>query len=404
MSIRRLAEYAILAVLAVSIAEFHVKLLWPWGGASIAVCAALMLPLWGARDLRRTPYLLIALFALLILISYGVNLDAIAGTRRPGFQAANELVILAAFLAFVSADIPPAGLSRIAAAICLGAAWAVGIGWLRFFTGAGGLVSEHALGYWGVQYDVSTRNGDVVYPMLAFFFAGSLSWRPLQYGVRFLAAPAILFSFARSAWIATGAFLFNRKRAPLFLLAAFVMIAAVLLLGQGQNLADRFVSIFADDGHASNGERLRILRFAMGRITLLGRGVGQFAGSDARYADLPEIYESENFFVTMAVENGLLAAALFIGLWAWTVKTTPARAFAVALTIFYLMNSEIDSIRTWLLFGMCIQGALNKAAATRPARAWKLADLVRGRALAATPARAAAQCVPGPKNAVGSAS
>jgi O-antigen ligase len=256
---------------------------------------------------------------------------------------------------------------------------ATSVGWYRFLSLEGGLISEHLLGYWGIRYDISTRNSDVLYPILGFF--SYLNWEkkglfrlPLLKEIPyFLFIIAIILSFSRGAWIAC-IFALILCAKGWWIKGTFRKIGSVVVVGalsatllpmffygignQAEGLANRFLSIFdpSYDSSSSNTERGNLLGEVVRAFTEqpLGAGVGRmsdFLGERIQYAS-GNTGNAENAVLTLLGQYGLLPALLFASLYGFMLnsvikcekKYALYMTFAISLLTYLLFNHELNSI------------------------------------------------------------
>jgi hypothetical protein len=363
-SLRESLFFVALIALGLSVGEFPTKVFWPFGGPSIAACMILILMLRGVRNLHQPIFLAVIGLMVCTLLSYTANFDMI-WFSRPDRVPIDRLIILTSFTAFCFARLDARSLRWTAASLVLGCAWASSVGWFRFVTGLGGLPTEHALNYWGIRYDIATRNGDALYLLIALSFLAAVPWRSVRLLIMALTLPAAVLSYSRSAWVAI-VLLFSERRGFWRRIIAAVLVLAVLLgYGYSESLYDRALSIFAPGQNASNAERLHLFAASLSRISMLGVGAGNFGG-----LNLTAIYfgHAENFALTLVVESGILALLAFATLWAWVLWNAPIRRAAVALSAYLMLNSEIDNVVLWLVVGLFFHAAANAVEAKAASR------------------------------------
>ena len=371
---------AAIIVIGLGVAEFVPKFVYPYGGETIAAMMAAMPLLCGLRHLRRPFFLVLLLFVFLMAVPYFTHFQELMNSAFENYKPWNRIIIVGSLLLFLSARLDQGLVRRLAIAIVLGCLWEVLVGWYRFISGDGGLVAEHALNYWGIRYDVSSRNGDALYAIVPILLSQFVPWRAVQIGAALICLPATVLTYARSAWLTLIFFYFRIRRLLGFVLLALLVVGVALATGSGDSIADRFLTIFDINSHSSNLERINLLRFSVTRVTVFGLGPGQFQAAGVSAAGLGTLRQAEDFYLTMAVEAGVLATGAFLGLWIWSLVTSPIRRIGIGLSIFLLLNSEVDNIVVWLIFGLVMHTALN---ATEPGRAPPAA---RSRTPAAPPA------------------
>lgn len=270
------------------------------------------------------------------------------------------------------------------------------LGWYRFVTGEGGLISEHALGYWGVKYTEATRNSDALVPLLVSATALALIQRRPTGALRVLSLmalviglPALALTFARSAWLAIIAFLLLcgssnwRMLLRVALLAVFVGLALFIVVSSVAPgfvadaldlvaLLERLQSIYDPSIESSNSERVRLLTYAaevgLGH-PLIGAGAGQFGCcvEELGFRDLLGMRHPENLFMHLFSEFGVVPSlsALAIvtiacvrGLRAASAERRLAGAALAGLILWLQMNSELPSLFIWVLLGVIASVAL----------------------------------------------
>lgn len=360
-------SFAIVAVFAIGlgIAEFVPKFVYPYGGETVAATMALMPLLCGLRPLRRPFFLVLIVFALLMLVPYFTHLQELLNSASQNYKPWNRIIIVGSLLLFLSARIEQPMVRRLAIAVALGCLWEVLVGWYRFLSGTGGLAAEHALNYWGIRYDISSRNGDALYSITPILLSQFLPWTWVRVSAALLCLPATVLTYARSAWLTLIYYYFRVRRLLGFVLLGLILLAIALTTNSGDTIIDRFLTIFDVNSHSSNLERVSLLKFSITRVSLFGLGPGQFQAAGVSAAGLGGMRQAEDFYLTMAVEAGVLATLAFLGLWIWSLVVSPARRIGIGLSIFLLLNSEVDNVVVWLLFGLIMHTALN---ATEPPR------------------------------------
>lgn len=291
------------------------------------------------------------------------------------------------------------GLRGLVAGAFVGLSIVVGIGWYRFITGSGGLGPEHALGYWGVKYTESTRNSDVLAPLLLFCLCVGLSStrRLVTYPMARLATNAVilvgillsastlLLSQSRGAWFSAIIFiaLSFRPSPRTFakILVVFLgLMFVVILEGRSDdmidvaNLVERARSIYDPSVDSSNDERGELLKYAAETaITypILGAGPGQFSCCAIKfgYPKLANNLHPENLFLHVASEYGILSAfllaallmqAIVSGRSAGTPDTRIASNFLISSVIWLQFNSELASLLLWSLLALLVSIATRR--------------------------------------------
>lgn len=270
-----------------------------------------------------------------------------------------------------------------------------GLGWYRFITGEGGMLDEHALGYWGIKYTEATRNNDALVPILVSAMAmaamqripahGSRAMRALLWIALLVGLPALILTFARSAWITVLAFLVLQSGSNWRVLVRFalaltvrggallVLVALVMpeLFEQVVDivaLLERLQSIYDPDIASSNRDRTGLLTYGVllgVEHVWLGVGAGQFSCCFASlgFNDLLGALHPENLILHLFSEFGALPAlsavavigiAAVRGFRSHQADGYLAAASLTALMVFLQMNSELPSLFVWMLLGVCV--------------------------------------------------
>jgi hypothetical protein len=265
-------------------------------------------------------------------------------------------------------------------------------GWYRFITVDGGVISEHALGYWGIKYTEATRNSDALTPAIvtAIAIAGlqqkqAVTTRLLLGAALAIGLPAVILSSSRSAWIAVAAFVFfygGMKRRMLLHIAAIAVVGGVALMLL-ENLAvsadgnaalfERAISIVNPNIDSSNLSRSRLLMYAMelGLYNpIVGVGPGHFSAYVCRlgYPELIGAMHPENLFMHLFSEYGIASSVTLLvvlglacrdGLRATTSELFTAGSAMGALMLWLQMNSELPSLFIWVLLGVITSAIMN---------------------------------------------
>ncbi len=272
-----------------------------------------------------------------------------------------------------------------------GCVLALSIGYIRFITLGGGILSEHILGgYWGIKYLPSTRNSDVLYAIVSSLVATGLYAiartsliRVVLVFVAIASFAAVILSLSRGAWIAlsTGyiALLWFTRKQHVAVRRRLQTIGVIVLAGivvatwlhstgtytDYDVIVDRMRSITdTGDPRVSNRDRLDLAMDAVVGILRhpTGVGVGNIAYALGR--PVHSIGSAENAWLTIGLEGGWLALAAFSLLFFWLFlsinPTVPGRAvppndlssaigMALVVAIFsYLMfNYELNSLFLW---------------------------------------------------------
>lgn len=337
------------------------------------------------------------LLALGLALSYPISLFGSVLGDGVGVNAFYPLLFLA--LCFRV----PFATNRIVRGLCISLVGVVLFGWVRFITGEGGVPAEHALGYWGIKYTEATRNNDVLAPlMLSGIALATMKIRTTDTPVLFmrwgpwmslvLALPALALSFSRSAWLAAICFLllnsgFNWRtllKSVIALFAAATVLLVVVnviapdLIGTAVDLValtDRFLSIFDPKIESSNGERSRLLAYAISvglEHPLLGVGSGRFDCCFAKlgFYGLRGSLHPENLFLHLFSELGFFVAffslTLLIIAGRYGLRSGhPAPHFAATTLMTFVVwlqfNSELPSLLVWAVLGIACSVSLSRA-------------------------------------------
>lgn len=270
------------------------------------------------------------------------------------------------------------------------------LGWYRFVTGDGGLVEEHALGYWGIKYTTSTRNGDALAPLLSLYVAVAVLthadrpslalWLKGSLWVLVaMSASALALTFSRSAWVAAVVFLLLRSSGHLARLLMLAIGTGVLLVvcyfglliaapEVATNAVDilalleRVRSIYDPSVDSSNVERLRLAGYALElglTNPIVGVGAGRFdcCFAETGYLDLAGGLHPENLFLHLLTEYGvlssagllmLLMASMNIGLRSAVTAQRTAGALLGSMIVWLQLNSELPSLLVWCVLAVSV--------------------------------------------------
>lgn len=239
----------------------------------------------------------------------------------------------------------PGQLWKTTTALFMSSVAVVAYGAYGFFTGEVGSVSEHALGYFGVTYEESTRNTDVLYISTAFWMVSAwLCWGPrssvpvrlVALGVCVALALALVMTFSRGAWVTVPmsfalVWIAQGKRLP-FKQVAGAGLCVLVLSGLTQVLLEEYTvaslmnragGLFSmSERGGSNLARLAILNESLGAI---GNSWGFGVGADnLRYAltNLPfgRLNHAENAFMQILAEQGIIGLSAFVWLLASVLR------------------------------------------------------------------------------------
>jgi O-antigen ligase len=280
-------------------------------------------------------------------------------------------------------------------------------GFARYFTGGGGLEAEHQIGYWGIRYMPSTRNSDVLYPMLGCISAFSLT-RDSKAGVKQMlltalalgCAAAVVLSYSRGAWLALGVGLFflhrqSEGQGVRYRWVGFasvclgVALAVAFVQSKGpssiETLQARFMSILegtSDRGY-SNAGRLLLYEETLKGVVLQPWGVGienfgsLFQGTE--FGQQYKVGNAENAYLNIAGEGGVLGVLFFVALlrrlWIslqadqssgalWSLRAASGRSLMATILVYFLFNDELNSVLVWSVLG--IVGALGYSEISGP--------------------------------------
>jgi hypothetical protein len=262
------------------------------------------------------------------------------------------------------------------------------LGWYRFFTLEGGLMSEHLLGYWGLKYTPATRNNDALIPLLVYCLSTSimlerekysLPYRSIVFIIFCAALIALILSYSRSTWVSAIIYTLIIFGVPKhhkmnWLKTGLVVILIVLFIPQlSQFSIDidilqlwvRALSIFDSNYASSNFERTRLMLYSFEYFSLsilFGHGYGNFDSmfSLLGYSDLIGANHPENIFFEIMTSFGLpvtLALIVFVYSSVSAMKTAyifNKRSILIALMVYSLFNSEVGSLFFWVFLGFLL--------------------------------------------------
>jgi hypothetical protein len=266
------------------------------------------------------------------------------------------------------------------------------LGYYRFVSTEGGILAEHLLGYWGIRYTPSTRNSDVLYPLVAAILSAGLITNASSQRMRAiltlaasLSITAVVLTQSRSGWIAllvAAVTMYWMAFRPLrsenggivwVLLAIVVPLVIVVTLPEQYSdlLLSRVKTIFGVEqevGVASNVERMERYASVVTVIASnpLGIGVGNFSCAVGEIDR--EIKHAENAYLTLTMEGGWVAGMSFVAILLYLfqrlrkqeqnrrtsggqVSGIPA-TLLVALAAYFLFNDEVNSLFVWSLLSV----------------------------------------------------
>lgn len=269
------------------------------------------------------------------------------------------------------------------------------VGYYRFITLEGGELGEHLIGYWGIRYVASTRNADVLYPLIGAVASGALLVGQKGVAARLglflsfcLSAFAVIQSLSRGAWVALiiallimfGKTLTDKRHSAKIILGTaittgfFVSVALFTSVSSSESnaslIVERALTMTSDSDptNSSNADRMEILQDTVnGMVTHpFGVGVGNIAFSLNRANG--SIGNAENAYLTLAAEGGWISMGLLLGLTYIILKqayihgrsspATPSAfqkaplALASAFAVYLIFNHELNSLLIWSIFGV----------------------------------------------------
>jgi O-antigen ligase len=259
--------------------------------------------------------------------------------------------------------------------------------------------AEHALGYFGVTYMMSTRNTDMLYLQVTFWLL--LGYRLLgmrrapfltRFGVTVVLLAlvlAVIMSLVRGAWVSMSLafvfmwFLMTRLEPRINRSIVLWRLASIALTFLGlhyflpqdkmQLLVDRFGSIFLLSGelHLSNTARIALAGEVLSLIVahpIFGVGVGNLRH---HLMDFPygPVNHAENVYLQVFAEQGVIGFVSYVGLILWVsmrllrgLRRARAMSHAVACwallaivvnwVIYGLFNNVVDNLWFWAVFGL----------------------------------------------------
>ena len=286
------------------------------------------------------------------------------------------------------------GLDRnaVALALMIGCLIAVVFGYYRFITGDAGLVTEHALGYWGIRYTQASRNSDVLYPLVLLVLSVSLHAGTKKYYLKIIytflsiiGCVALILSYSRGAWIAAFVacllLMANKKSTALLYVGVistvlFSFILLVKMIGDNQpdvlnDVITRFMSIFDWEKQevSSNLGRLVLIKLTLQEIISHPLGVGAQNFKLAFGGDFIA-GNAENAYLNIALEGGIMALVIFVVINLKLINKSAhiakygvgggqispqhgklALSLIVAMDLYFIFNYEANSIFVWAVIG-----------------------------------------------------
>ena len=224
--------------------------------------------------------------------------------------------------------------------------WAAGMcafayGVYGYITGNTGDPIQHSLGYFGITYTDSTRNGDMFYLQAPFWiglFAPDASRTHLRWWLARVTAPLLalgmVFSLGRGCWLAMAVggisvglrYAKTRRRRILGITAAFGALAVLLAWSMSisspeaaERVTGRWATLFtlSEEGGNSNQARLGLARAVFDVYVSMPLGVGI---GNARYhlrSSLGDVVNhAENSYLQLLLEQGpigLIALTALLG-------------------------------------------------------------------------------------------
>jgi hypothetical protein len=355
-------------------------------------------PLVIVTTLRRPWPFSVADTAPLLLIPFLISGGALLGylLHRPAasLDPTWRYALLPWLIPLLTRGLTPAGTLYAWRGMMAGLLVLLGYGTYGLLTGNVGDPLEHALGYFGIQYNVSTRNADAMY-LLALFFhlfrptLAATGWKAtLWVGLSGVTGAAIVLTQSRGAWLAllAGAILSvallrrllmrdaesRRRLLGLLLVAAFA--AGVLSYGgeSSASLQRRSLGVLAGDPGGSLPDR-RVLTAAGLKLVaahpLAGIGPGTFrrrieqAGVVLNQGAANHV---EIAFLQVWLDAGILGWMGFLLLWLWLLLRRPrgrrsaaaqvrqacTKGLAAALCVYLLLNVIFDNVAFWTIVGL----------------------------------------------------
>jgi O-antigen ligase len=275
-----------------------------------------------------------------------------------------------------------------------------------YFNWSIGDFNQHLFGYFGVSYLASTRNGDTMYLFVPFWytllsFLNKKATSKLAFFSNILIlitiSAAIVLTFARGAWISIILTLFilliiiiilNKKSILINYTKLFVglsfCITIIFIFSPieiKKVVQEKFISIISPESvtvSSSNYARADLINSSFGIFMdnpIFGIGVGT-TSNFIKYNDGSTANHSENLFLTILVETGILGLIPFLFLHFYyfylihysfksSLTFNNLFSFCIFLTLFIygFFNLMIDSLWYWSLMGISY-GLISKSTIT----------------------------------------
>jgi O-antigen ligase len=261
-----------------------------------------------------------------------------------------------------------------------------------FFNWDVGEFIQHTFGYFGITYTDATRNGDMLFLFIPFWYSfftivfNKLNhfWKSINLVILILISTGIIFSFARGAWISlfltfiiiilisfkTNVYIIKRmlKKILLFILVSFFAAFLLIPLEVRDYVSNRFISIFNPEkaeGISSNAARKDIFTKSY-KIFINDPffGVGQDNVSRfLTYDNGATANHAENMFLTILLENGIFGLFIFM-LFSFFFMRNILKIkkknfyYFYSISVFFtflfygLFNLMIDSLWFWVNLGI----------------------------------------------------
>ncbi len=328
---------------------------------------------------------------------------SLVASAFPNYAYSYNLILLIFIFYILTHFISKNVLSSLTVINCifLSSLLAFAYGIYGFVTWRTGELSQHTQGYFGISYLSSTRNGDVLYLFIPFWYCLLKLIDRKQSGILHKAGLlllltivtiCIILSFSRSAWVSLVVtisalvallawirFEVIISKLPVFFLIISILVPIYFLSPQEfrEPIDDRLISIFApesSDKLNSNLEREDLMRQAV-RVSLSSPIFGKGPGSTSHY--LRYMYSgpanhAESVYFTILIELGIFGlisylffSAYYLKLFLARVKGDASFPLLLSFTLFAsfsihgLFNLMIDSLWFWsvmaLAFGLVLK-------------------------------------------------